>query len=96
MTEPANLHDLFEELNDDFLKFERIESPRSKRPDLHAFSLLDELCPGTRHMVIYATHDEITLDVDPDKLAQVITRAQALELVRCGVRVGDEAVVMFV
>lgn len=74
------------DLEDDFLKFEGIEKPRSKRPDLHAFLLLDELVPGDSDMVSAAEHDEIFLHVDPEALAAVVTLDQIRELRRCGVR----------
>ena len=72
--------------HDEFLKFERIENKRSNRPDLHAFLLLDELCPGDSDMVDGAAHDEIFLGVSLEELAKVITEEQVIELVRCGVR----------
>ncbi len=72
---------------DEFLEFERVENKRSKRADLHAFLLLDELVPGEkRDIVACAQHDEIWLGVDTDKLAGVITEEQVRELIRCGVR----------
>lgn len=80
-----SLHDRFEAVNDEYLKFERVENKRSNRPDLHAFLLLDELQPNTRDMVSASEHDEIWLDIDCEKLLETITDAQILELVRCGV-----------
>jgi len=75
--------------HDEFLKFERIENKRSQRPDLHAFLLLDELCPGDSDMVDGAEHDEIFLDVELGDLAKVVTEEQVVELVRCGVRISE-------
>lgn len=69
----------------EFLKFERVENKRSQRPDLHAFLLLDELLPGNSDIVSAAEHDVIYLDVDAEKLAEVITESQVVELRRCGV-----------
>lgn len=86
----------FESCDDEFLHFERIENPRSKRPDLHAFLLLDELCPGDRDMVVAAEHDEIYLVVELDELAAIATLDQIKELVRCGVRCGEDGLCMFV
>lgn len=72
--------------DDEFLKFDRIENPRSKRPDLHAFLLLDELVPGTSDMIAAAEHDEFFIQVSPEALAKVATVEQVRELSRCGVR----------
>jgi hypothetical protein len=93
-----DLHEVFEKHNDDFIKFERVENKKSQRPDLHAFLLLDELCPGTMDMVSAAEHDEIWLDVDCEELAKVITEDQVLELTRCGVHYdsGYDALKLFV
>lgn len=71
---------------DEFLKFERIEKPLSKRPDLHAFLLLDRLVPGTQDIVAGAGHGEIWIGVDVEELAAVITPEQVTDLIRCGVR----------
>jgi len=79
---------------EEFLKFERIENPRSRRPDLHAFLLLDELFPQDRDMVCNASHDEIYLDVTDDEVA-TLTDEQILELVRCGVRYDGDGLCMF-
>ncbi len=78
--------DLFKEFETEFLKFDRIETKLSQRPDLHAFLLLDKLVPGTEDMVSYATYDEINLSVEPKDLAKVATEDQLRDLHRCGVR----------
>lgn len=78
----------FDETNE-YGKFDRIENKRSKRPDLHAFLLLDSLVPGEGDMVSAAEHDEIFLDTEVEKLAKVATEADILELVRCGVRYSE-------
>ncbi len=80
---------------DEHSKFSRIEQKLSNRPDLHAFLLLDQLCPGNRDMVCAATHDVIYLDADTDALAEVITKEQVTDLVRCGVRFCSEGLEMF-
>lgn len=80
----------------DFLSFDKVESPRSRRPDLHAFLLLDSLVPGVGDLVSDAEHDEIYLGIQPGDLAAVVTEAQILELVRCGVRYGEYGLCMFV
>lgn len=86
------LAELFEKHNDEYIKFERVENKRHSRPDLHAFLLLDELCPSENDsdMVAAAEHDEIYLDVDVEDLAVVVSEDQVIELTRCGVRYSDE------
>lgn len=85
-----NSDDENEDFQDEFLEFEKIENKRSQRPDIHAFLLLDSLCPGDCDMVSGADHDIIFLDVEIEDLAKVITEEQAIELVRCGVMYSDE------
>ena len=70
---------------DDFLKFDRVQNKLSKRPDLHAFLLLDSLLPGTSDIVAGAMHDQIWLCSNVDDLAEVISVEQVKDLVRCGV-----------
>ena len=84
------IHDRFEAVTDDYLKFDRVENKLSTRSDIHAFILLNEIFPGTRDMVCASGHDNIWLDVgseDCDKL----TDDQVLELVRCGVMFDEES-----
>ena len=82
---------------DEFLKFDRVQNKLSKRADIHAFLLLDKLVPGDCDMVSAAEHDEIWLDVTPEELSKVVTTAQIIELIRCGVRYdsGVESFAMF-
>jgi hypothetical protein len=94
-----NIAEVFEKYSDEeFLKFDRVENKRSKRADLHAFLLLDTLIPGDSDMVSAAEYDEIFLEVSPDKLAEVATEEQVLELIRCGVRLDSytDSLAMFV
>ena len=80
----------------EFLKFDRVENKRSQRRDLHAFLMLEELVPCNRPIVAAADHEEIYLDVDPEALSAVITEAQVVELIRCGVRYSEDGLCMFV
>lgn len=73
----------------EYLCFDKVENKRSKRPDLHAFLLLDELFPGDDDIVGSASHDEIWLNVDGEQL-DTLTDEQILELSRCGVRYDSE------
>lgn len=77
------IHDLFEKNIDEHCKFENLKNPRSKRPDLHAFLLLDELQPNNRDIIMAAEHDEIYLEIDLETL--IITEEQVIELLQCGV-----------
>jgi len=81
-----DLQDRIELIDDEFLKFERVETKFSNRPDLHAFILLDKLVPGDSYLISCSEHDEFFFSIDPDTLNGVITDEQLLELVRCGVR----------
>ena len=85
---------MFDEFEDEFLKFERIAEKFSSRPDLHAFILLDKLLPGDRDMVAAAEHDEIYLSPEPKELLKVATKDQLRDLHRCGVR-DDNGLCMF-
>lgn len=99
---------VFEKHENEFLRFERVANKRSKRPDLHAFLLLDEIVPPeptagypdrtdeSYDMVAGAEHDEIYLQTEPDKLAEKATEEQIVELMRCGVRLSDGNLCMFV
>jgi alkylhydroperoxidase family enzyme len=82
---------LFEKHDNEYLEFDRVENKLSRRPDLHAFLMLDALVPGTDDMVSAAEHDTFWLDVDIEDLAKSgITEAQVVDLVRCGVMYDDE------
>lgn len=81
----------FERFSSEYIKFEEIENKLSTRADMHAFILLTTLVPGdSRDIVAAAEHDEICLDVDLNKLAEVITEDSVRDLVRCGVSYNDE------
>lgn len=90
--------EIFQEFEDEFIRFDRVENKLSSRPDIHAFILLNQLVPGNRNMVGCAEHDEIWLDIDVDKLKAVATKEQLRELHRCGVRYDRsvESLAMFV
>lgn len=80
------LHDRFEQFNDEFLKFDRVQAPRSARRDLHAFLVLEEIMPGKRPMIAASEHDEFYLDINCDEFNAKATDDQIMELLRCGVR----------
>lgn len=83
--EMANIEDRFEAVNDDFLKFEKVEPKLSSRSDLHAFIMLDKLFPRKSDMISHSERDEICLDVEDEEI-ESLSDDQILELVRCGVR----------
>lgn len=87
-----DLRNLFEEYTDkEFLKFDRVKNPANRRPDICAFVMLDAAVPGKGcDMVSGAEHDEIYLNIDPGKLAEVATRDLIRDLVRCGVRYSSQ------
>lgn len=91
------LEALFKKHNAEFVKFERVENLLSHRPDLHAFLLLDRLVPPKKgiDIVAGAEHDEIYLETDPVELAAVATEADIVDLIRCGVRLGEFGLCMF-
>jgi hypothetical protein len=85
-----DIHEKFEQVDDDYLKFDLIENKLSTRPDIHAFILLDEIFPDKRDMVCAAGHDIIWLDVEYEQL-EALSDDQILELTRCGVRHDKES-----
>lgn len=86
----VDLKAAFEKYEDEYLKFEQVESPLSKRADMHAFMLLDRLVPGTSDMISDSQHDEFFLGTDCEALAEVITDEQVRDLRRCGVMYSGE------
>lgn len=94
------LRKLFQQHDDEYLNFEKVQNKRSRRADIHAFLLLDELLPpeegecGTQNLISCAEHDEFWLEVDLDKLLKVVTKDQVLELVRCGVLIDEHGLKM--
>lgn len=94
-----DLNEAFERHNDEFLKFELVENKLHSRPDLCAFLLLDKLIPSdSRDMVCAAEHDQIFLDTDCGKLAEMATEDDIITLTRCGVFYEDDtdSLAMFV
>jgi len=92
-----DLEKMFEKYEDEFLEFDRIENPPSKRPDLCAFLLLDGLVPGSVDMICAAEHDQFWLDVDCELLSKEAMEDDIVYLRRCGVRYDSEteSLVMF-
>lgn len=84
-----NIGEIFNNYQDEYLEFEKIENKFSNRPDLHAFILLDKIIPGDSDIVSYSEHDEFYLSIDTDELAKFATEEQIVDLIRCGVQYND-------
>ncbi len=85
----TQLKELFKKYGTEHNKFDRVENKYSKRPDLHAFILIDKILANSEEqydIISGATHDEIYLNADVEELARLITEEQVIELIRCGVR----------
>lgn len=95
----AEVEALWESVNDEFIKFERI--PENERPftspDLCAFALLDKRFPSEDNfdMVSGAEHDEIWLRIEAEQIEQ-LTRDEVIYLTRCGVRYDEDSLALFV
>jgi hypothetical protein len=85
------LSGLFKKYEDDFLEFDKVKNKRSKRPDLHAFLLLENYpIRDGEDIISAAEHDEIWLGVDVEKFAEDCTEYAVLELRRCGIMYDEE------
>lgn len=80
---------------EEFLHFKAVEHKLSRRPDLHAFLLLDQLIPGDKDIISGAAHDQFYLSIDPEELAPLITPEQVTDLIRCGVIYEEETDSLF-
>lgn len=81
----------FDKYDGHYLKFDEIENPPSRLPDLCAFLLLGRLVPGTVPIVSAVDHyGRYWIKVSPEDLANVATEADILYLVRCGVCYDDQ------
>ena len=92
----STITELFEKHEAEFLEDDRLSPSPIKRRDLRAFLLLDKLVPGKSDMVSAAEHDEIFLDVSVEDLEGKATEADIIELQRCGIRLNDGMLCMFV
>lgn len=85
-----NIKELFEKHDEEFLKFDQIKNKLSKRPDLHAFILLDSILPSDDNIISGSGHEEIWLKIDLEELAEKATEEQIVDLHRCGVHYFEE------
>jgi hypothetical protein len=90
----VNIKLLFQEHRGEYRKFELVHPQLSRRPDLHAFLLLNKLVPGCDNIISAAEHDEIWLSIDPEDLGNVLTEDLIIELIRCGVRYSAGSLLM--
>jgi hypothetical protein len=91
------LAELFEKHGEDeYGKFERVDTKFGTRKDLHAFILLAQLVDGDDDVVSAARHDEISLCFELHELAPHISEEKVIDLIRCGVRLDDGYLSMFV
>lgn len=86
---------VFEKYTKEYLKFELVEPKLSKRPDLHAFLVLETLFPSNQAVVAAADHEIIYLAFDEEQL-DTLGESELRDLHRCGVSVGSDGVYMFV
>ena len=87
------LSELWEECEEHQSDHERPANSYFAADDLNAFMLLWKLSEGPKKDVIAdASHDQIWLSFDPERVAKVITQDQVEELVACGVHLDVEDV----
>lgn len=95
-----DLATLFEKHKEEYLEFKRVENRRSNRHDVHAFILLNEICPlrkGGGTLLASCRHDEIFFDLSLEDLCKAkINESQVIELIRSGVRLSDGMLAMFI
>lgn len=85
----------FSKYKDEWVKFEEIKNPRSKRRDLCAFLMLDDLSPNDWDIISAAEHDQIWINVDWDAFCAAATPELIHDLVACGVFCDDESLSMY-
>ena len=88
----ASLKERMAILDEEYARFDRIETKTTQRPDLLALILLDRLLPrcGEEDIICAAEHDQIWLDVDVERLNEIIADEDLRTLVRCGVRYDEQ------
>ena len=91
-TTTMTVKEMFDAADGEYLKFDRIESPKHGRPDICAFLMLHRIFPGTTDMVSGARHDGICLAPSLYDAAEVagLTPEIVVDLCRCGVLYNEE------
>ncbi len=80
------LKEMFDQCDADYRDCDGVVNKRSQRADLHAFIMLDELCPGGGDIITASEHDEFYLSIDCDELETKATPEIIRDLSRCGIR----------
>lgn len=88
------LRQLFEKHNHEFMQFNLVKDKVTDIADLEAFFLLDRLQDGNKYIVSASDPETIYLGVDLENLSEVITEAEVIKLIRCGVMIQDECLYM--
>ena len=84
-----DLEKIFAKYKDEFLKFDRVQTPKHPRRDISAFILLHELAPPVDtiydSIISSAEYHQIWFYVDINTVAKNAKEDQILTLIRCGV-----------
>lgn len=81
------IYEMFQQYNENYLKFEKIKNKLSSRSDLHALILLDKKFPidSDRNIIFAANRGIVFLDIKIEDLNKHITKEIIYELVCCGI-----------
>jgi predicted small secreted protein len=81
----------FETHEDEYLGYDKIPACNkpTNRSDLNAFIKLNQLLPSHCNIVQGAGRDVIYLDATLETLAKVATESDVIDLIRCGVMLGE-------
>ena len=80
---------LFEKHDGEFLKFERVENKKSKRPDLNAFILLDNLFTEEKNIISGACEGDVSINFKEEQML-LLSEDDIIELRRCGASYNSE------
>lgn len=98
-TKKLNNHtcrELFDNLHTEAGKFDRVEHKLSPRPDAHAILLLDRLCPSKKSLITFSRAGCVYFSINTKMLAKVANEQQIADLIRCGVSLNGETLVLYV
>lgn len=79
-----NLKEIFDKHEDEYLKFDRIPIKFSRKRDVHAIWMLDNLEKEPFPLIRAAEHDEIYFETEPETLKNVDEKV-IIDLIRCGI-----------
>jgi hypothetical protein len=90
------IEDVFFDNHAEHGEFDRVMNKKHSRRDIHAFLLLAEILdPSEENIVGCVMHDKIGLNADIGDLEDRITEDQVIELIRCGVFLGEGYLMMY-